>query len=181
MIEVVYSALLGLLGACTGQFALYLYRRFRNKSNKNTQEIIYKTGNEKSISIPDARDLGSFEERLAAFEQVSPRLAVIDGWNVIHSTLINRAVELNAFSKDKDLSLKALGSNIKKLEELARLSEDLKRQVEEVRTYRNLIVHDSATLPDAAVKLVADSVIPLIKKIGLQYFSGVSPKEKLEP
>ncbi|MDR0276510.1 MAG: hypothetical protein LBJ37_01325 [Paucimonas sp.] len=178
MMEIFYSALLGVLGAGIGQFALYLFRRFKSKSAKDFQELVYRTSDMKPISIPEGRDLESLKERLEAFEKVSPRLAVIDGWNIVHRTLINRAIDLNKISEKETLSQELLSSSIKDLEDLADLGEDLKKQVEIVRACRNLIVHDSASLPDAAVLSVAESVVPLIKKIGLEYFPESNRQQK---
>lgn len=170
MMELFYSALLGVLGAGIAQVALYLLRRFKNKSSADFQGLVYRVGDMKPISIPEGRDLESLKERLEAFEKVSPRLAVIDGWNIVHRTLINRVIELNKLSKEEGLPQELISSNIRDLEELAILDEDVKKEVEMVWNCRNLIVHDLAALPDAVVLSVAESVVPLIKKIGLEYF-----------
>lgn len=111
------------------------------------------------IDLPTATNIESLERRIGALEQVSPRLAILEAWQTVASTIVERTKALETPETLKSSDILALAKR------LPEVDEETIQQLARLRSYRNLIAHAS-DIPnqDELHQVVADA-LPLISKL----------------
>ncbi|CAN7543574.1 hypothetical protein [Caballeronia sp. LjRoot31] len=154
-LEAIFTAILAVVSYFVGIGAKkYVWHREKSQSL-----ILKKNGTE--IDLPSVQDPDSLRKRISALFDISPRLAVLYGWNLAEATIIDRL----SVTDEKVLStvpdIVALAAN------LPDIDEDALQRLSELRKFRNLIAHSPGLAETENNRLteVAKEIYPLLMRL----------------
>jgi transcriptional regulator NrdR family protein len=149
--------LIGMLAGILANFgATYLKNQFAKRRNFSALRL--KQG-QMEIDLPIATNFESLKRRMDVLTRVSPRLAILDGWQLLELTIIKRAAAIEPIDASKVVDVLTLARRLpdidsKTLEELERL-----------RMFRNLIAHAVEIPEQSELEAAIADVLPLVSKL----------------
>lgn len=158
MIEVaaLLSAAAGTLAAVVGSLV-----KISLAKRKEDGHLRFEIQGGKSVDVPDARDITSLQKRVDALANISPRLAILDGWTLISRAILQRAKQTPNQEFDASQNLVHIAGKI------PGISQDTIVRLDQLRKARNLVAHGAENLENTSLREAVQLIVPIIKDIGL--------------
>jgi len=163
MIEFVAPAVLSALaGLVSSLVASYAKARLAER-DKSHGSVKYEINGNESVTVPEASDAKTLQERVEALARISPSIAVLDGWSMIASAILNRAQESLGAEIDASQNLVQIARSLPEIK-----PETLLR-IERLRAARNLVAHSAEHLTSATVKSAVEDIVPALRALDARY------------
>lgn len=122
--------------------------------------------NGEELDLPVATDWESLKKRLDVLAQISPRLAILDGWQLIEWSILNRASAVKGIDAIRASDVIAIAQSLPGIRDstIARLKH--------IRKFRNLVAH-SADLSKQGDELraVVEELVPVMEELDPRFQS----------
>ena len=163
-ITIVAAALAGFVASFSSNYL----KKFL--SSTQDPEVIRLKKGKSETDIPHATDFETLQSRMDALSRVSPRLAILDGWSLIASSIINRASMLETANASK-------GDVVTLAKALPGVDTTTIAGLENLRSYRNIVAHALDMPQHADLQAAVSNIVPLLRKITPQFdVETVNPK-----
>lgn len=159
LVEIAPILISGFVGVVAG-FVGRHFKEVLQRKHKDEEPLRYGIVGSNSIEVPSAKDWASLQQRLSALHQISPTLAVLDGWTLVEAAIKSRQQKFGAFGQD------SYQDPLTALSILPNMSDDLKEEISKLRRVRNLVAHAQVGPNDLAAESAANSVLSILERLG---------------
>lgn len=165
MIEFWAPAVLSVIaGVVSGVIANYA-KGVLKEHKKSNDSLKYEIDGNDPISVPEAIDPETLQQRVNAFAKLSPRLAVLDGWNMVSIAILKNAQA-------------SLGNDIDANQDIVRIARDIPgitpetiRRIERLSYARNVVVHSTENFPQESLIGAVQDIVPALEELDARYRS----------
>ncbi|AEG91358.1 hypothetical protein [Ramlibacter tataouinensis] len=159
MIEVAAALLSAVVGALAAVFASIVKVRLA-KRRLEDGDLKYEIKG-RAINVPVAKDLTSLERRVSSLMDISPRLAVLDGWGLVTRAILQRA------RLSRDSKFDASQNVLQIARDIPEISEETIERLSRLRVARNLVAHGAENVEDVRLRQAAELIVPILSEIGI--------------
>jgi len=160
MIDLLVPAL---LSAVAGGAAKLLSTTLKDYLSSKRTSLRYEQAGSKPVEIHAVTDYESLEQRLNALQAISPRLAVLDGWNMVSAAILDRASSTLGKSYKPEDDVLQIASSIPDL------APELLSKMERLKQLRNGIAHGGIEIDDASMRQSVADIAPILTAVGMQF------------
>lgn len=149
--------IVAVIGAIASSYAASFLKGFFVK-RRNDASLRIKIG-EIEVAFPQISSQETLSERIEALARVSPRLAILDGWQLVAEIIRDRA-NINELDiiKNSDIITVAQG--------LPDIDSETLDELRSLLKFRNLVAHPRGfQVEDGELRDIANKIFPLVMKL----------------
>jgi hypothetical protein len=163
MIDFIAPAVLSAVaGLVSGWLGSYLKDRLTTRA-KTHDSLRYEIEGRDAIDVPIATDLESLRRRITLMESVSPRLAILDGWQMVSAGIIDRA------STSSMPEYKPSQNTLQIARQIPGISAELISKIERLQACRNSVAHSVGGIDSLTLKASIDDVFPILQELAAEH------------
>lgn len=160
MIEVAAAVLSAVAGSLAAVVASFVKLRLERRK-KEDGHLKFEIEGRKTVDVPVAKDLSSLQGRVKALAEISPRLAILDGWLLVETAVLRRARVTSDATFDPSQNILQIARVI------PGITPETIANLEKLRRSRNLVAHSAGEVQDGALTEAVDLIVPILSEIGL--------------
>lgn len=163
LVELIGPVTLSAIAGVVAQFASRYFKSRLHPNDGTADALRFEQEGGTSIDVPVAMDFDSLQRRVQSLQAVSPRIAIIDGWNMIAAAIIDRAAATLGKSYEPSQNVLEIAK------QFPELTPELHAKIVRLGHLRNSIVHRGDDIRDDSLTEAIRDIVPILSAVGMAF------------